>query len=821
MASKKDNNENNEKRVSILPHSISQEMKDSFLDYAMSVITDRALPDVRDGLKPVHRRILYAMYKLGLTPQSRFKKSATVVGEVLGKYHPHGDAAVYETMVKMIQTFTMRYPLGLGQGNFGSIDGDNAAAMRYTESKMSKVGEEMLSDIEKETVDFVANYDGSLKEPSVLPAGAPNLLLNGTLGIAVGMATNIPPHNLRELNDAVAYLIDNPDATNEDLMKFIKGPDFPTGGMIFGKEDILHAYTSGRGSILTRGHAEVVEEKAGRFQIIITSIPFRVNKSDLIVKIADLVKDKKIEDIKDIRDESTANIRVVIDLKPGSHPQKTLNKLYKLTQLEDKFHLNMVALVGGVPQTLSIKRVLKEFIDHRYTVIKRRTQFDLKKALAREHILLGLKKALDHIDEIIQLIKKSKDKETAHEGLMKTFKFSAIQADAILQMQLQRLAGLERKKIEDELKSVQKLIAELEAILKSDKKMYSIVKKELDDIAQKYGDDRRTHVYARKAKDISVEDMIPDVEQALVYSEGGYVKRTDPSEYRLQKRGGVGIVDLNTKEEDAVSNFITGSTHSDILFFTDFGKIYQIKMYDLPEGKRATRGKAIVNFLSLTDKEKVTSILTMPKGVKGDSINLVMVTKQGTIKKVDAKAFYDVRRNGIVALKLAQGDEMVAASFVRANETIMLITKDGKAIRFNEDDVRAMGRTAGGVRGIKLAKNDEVVSLLVIPEDASTSHVLVIMKNGYGKKTSVSEYTIQGRGGSGIKTAQITSKTGEIVAGQLIQRDEEEIEVIAMSQKSQTIRIDEKEVPKLGRSTQGVRIMKLRAGDSVVSLVRL
>lgn len=802
----------------VISQSIVGEMKDAYLDYAMSVITSRALPDVRDGLKPVHRRILYAMHKMGLTSGSRLKKSAAVVGDVLGKYHPHGDAAVYDSLVKMAQDFTMRYPLVIGQGNFGSIDGDNAAAMRYTESKMARISSDLLADIEKETVDFRDNYDGTIQEPTVLPAAVPGLLLNGTLGIAVGMATNIPPHNLTEVVDALIHLIENPEATTEDIMKYIKGPDFPTGAVIFDKKDIHHAYSSGRGGMVVRGEAEIVEEKNGSFQIIVRSLPFRVNKANVIMRIAELVKDKKIEGIRDIRDESTKDIRVVIDLKNGSHPNKVLNKLYKYTQLEEKFHMNLVALVDGVPQTLSIKAVLQEFIKHRQTVVRRRAEFDLRKAEAREHILLGLKKALDHIDEIIQIIKKSKDRDDAKVNLMKKFKFSDLQADAILAMQLQRLAGLERKKIEDELKAIQALIKELKELLSSTKKMLDKVKEEFKEIVDRYGDERRTKVVAHGVKNISIEDMIPDTDNVLVFTAGGYVKRTDPSAYKRQKRGGVGVVDLDTKEEDMVAHLVTASLHSDILFFTDYGKAYQIKMYDLPEGRRATKGKSIMNFLALESDEVVTAILPMPKELrKEDDLSIAMVTKQGVVKKVDAASFHDVRRGGIIAINLKDGDRLVQSSFATKGDDIMLVTKEGKSIRFGEDDVREMGRTAMGVRGIKLGKKDEVISGGVIRKGDNDSEIFALSENGYGKKTAISNYKRQKRGGTGIKTANVTDKTGELVAARIIYDDS--AEAVAMSQKSQVIRLDIAEVPSLGRATQGVRIMKLRKGDKVASLI--
>jgi DNA gyrase subunit A len=803
----------------IMERSISEEMKEAFIDYAMSVITDRALPDVRDGLKPVHRRILYSMHKSGLTASAKFRKSATVVGDVLGSYHPHGDASVYEAMVKMAQPFSARYPLVLGQGNFGSIDGDSAAAYRYTEAKMSRIAGELLADIEKETVDFRDNYDGTKKEPVVLPAGVPNILLNDTLGIAVGMATNIPPHNLREVVDATVHLADHPEATTEDLLEHIKGPDFPLGGVIYGAKDIQQAYTTGRGGILTRGEAEIVENKAGQFQIVIHSIPHRVNKADLIIKVADLVKDKKIEDIKDIRDESAGDIRVVIDLKSGAHPKKILNQLYKHTQLEDKFHVNLVALVDGVPQTLSLKAVLEEFIAHRKEVVRRRAEFDLRKAEAREHILLGLKKALDHIDEIIALIKKSKDRDDAKANLMKVFKFSDRQADAILALQLQRLAGLERKKIEDELKAVQALIKELKELLADPKKILSKIKSELREIADKYGDDRRTKIMKNQVKDITLQDMIPNEDSILVFTSGGYVKRTDPSEYKQQKRGGMGVVDLKAKEEDFVTTFLTSKLHNDLLFFTDKGKVYQIKMYDLPEGKRATRGKSVMNYLQISADERVTSILPMSESVKNKDLALMMITKNGVVKKVDAASFHDVRRSGIIAINLTPGDELVSASFVKAGERILLVTKKGQSILFNENDVREMGRTAGGVRGMKVGKDDAVIAGIVIWEEDANPQLFVLSQNGYGKKTPLTEYSVQKRGGSGVKTAKVTAKTGDLSDAMILTDAEEEI--VVMSEKSQVIRIAIKELPTLSRSTQGVRIMKLRPGDSIASLVYL
>ena len=804
----------------IVARNISTEMRESFLDYAMSVITDRALPDVRDGLKPVHRRILFAMQEKGLTFQAKFRKSAVVVGDVLGGFHPHGDVAVYDSMVKMAQDFTMRYPLIQGQGNFGTVDGDSPAAMRYTEAKMSRVAAELLRDIDKNTVDFHPNYDGTRKEPSVLPTAVPNLLLNGTLGIAVGMATNIAPHNLGEVVDATMHLIDNKDATTEDLFQFVKGPDFPTGAILYGEKDIQHAYATGRGGMVVRGEAEIIEDKKGQYQIIISSIPYRVNKSELIIRMADLVREKIIEGVKGLRDESDKEMRIVLDLKQGSYPEKVLNLLYKHTQLEESFHMNTVALVRGVQQTLSLKSILEEFIIHRIEVIRRRTQFDLDKAEEREHILLGLKKALDHIDAIITLIRASKDGTEAHAGLMKKFKFTDRQAAAILEMKLVRLAGLERKKVLDELAQVQALIEELKGILGSEKKVRAMIKTELTDIKARYGDERRTKIVKHGVKEFNPEDLIADEESVLVLTKGGYIKRTNPDEYRKQKRGGVGVVDLDTKEEDFISHLIFATTHNDILFFTDKGKAYQIKMYDIPEGKRATRGKSVMNFLSLAEGERITSILPMPKDKKAaDNLSLVMVTKGGTGKKSSASHFKDVRRSGLIAITLDDGDELMSASFVSKNDEIMIATKEGQSIHFEEGDVREMGRNAAGVRVVKLGKGDEVISADVVSKSAKNPALFVMGANGYGKKTDLSEYKIQNRGGSGILTMNVTAKTGPLMAAKVVTDDDEEI--VAMSKKSQVIRVDIKEIPTLSRATQGVRVMKLREGDSLASLICL
>lgn len=808
-----------EKQVtSIVPRNIVQEMRESYLDYAMSVITARALPDIRDGLKPVHRRILFAMHELGLSASAKTRKSATVVGEVLGKYHPHGDVAVYDAMVKLAQDFAIRYPLIVGQGNFGSIDGDGAAAMRYTEAKMSKLAAEMLRDIEKDTVDFRPNYDNTKQEPTVLPAAAPNLLINGTLGIAVGMASNIPPHNLKEACEATVHLIENPEATTEDLLQFVQGPDFPTGCIAFNQKDIAHAYASGRGGVVVRGEAEIVEDKKGDAKIIVTSIPYRVNKADLLQHIAELVHTKKLEGIRDIRDESAKDIRIVIDLKGNAHPQTVLNYLYKHSQLEETFHYNMVALIDGVPQTLSLKTFLESFIGHRKEVVTRRTKFDLNRAEEREHILLGLKKALDHIDEIIALIKKSADVDAARAGLMQKFKFSERQANAILDMRLQKLAGLERKKIEDELKEVQALIAELTALLKSEKKMRDLIKKEVQDIGEKFGDERRTKIMKREAKLLSVEDLVADEDFVLVQTAGGYIKRTNPGEYRRQRRGGVGVVDLDTKEEDFVTHFVTASAHSDILFFSDRGKAYQLKMYELPEGKRATKGKSIMNFLSLEQGETITSILPMPKNVKAISgLSLVLATKNGTVKKTSADKFKEVRRSGLISITLDKGDALISAHFVEKGDDVMLVTAKGQSIRFAEADVREMGRQAAGVRGMKLGSGDAVVGAGVIPKQKKDGELLVVSSTGYGKKTELSEYKTQGRGGSGIRTMAITPKTKQLIGARVVFG--KGAELVAMSKKSQTIRTGLDEVRTLSRATQGVRVMKMREGDSVASFV--
>ena len=680
---------------------------------------------------------------------------------------------------------------------------------------MSRVASELLRDLDKETVDWNPNYDNTLKEPKVFPTAVPNLLLNGTLGIAVGMATNIPPHNLGEVIDATQHLIDNPDATTDDLLEFIKGPDFPTGGIAYGQKEMLHAYATGRGGVVCRGEAEITELKSGLAQIVITSIPYRVNKQDLVVAIANLVQEKKLEGIKDIRDLSTKDIRVEIDLKNGVHPQKVLNYLYKHTQLENSFHFNLVALVDGIPQTLALKTFLSEFIAHRDIVVRRRTIYDLRKTEEREHILLGLKKALDHIDKVISVIRASKDTAIAKLNLMKEFKFSEIQATAILEMKLQKLAGLERKNVELELKEKQDLIAFLKDLLAHPKKIMKVISDELTEIKAKYNDERRTKIVKGGVKMINDEDLIPEKDSVLVYTQGGYVKRTDPVEYRAQKRGGVGVVDLETKEEDFITLLLNTNTHSDLLFFTNLGKAYQIKMYDIPEGKRATKGKSIMNFLALGTEEKVMSILPVSKEKKAKEQFLMLVTENGTAKKMSYSHFKDVRRSGLIAIKLDKDDSLKAARLVDAGDDLMLATSDGQSIRFKESDIREMGRTAGGVRAMKVDKGDTIIGVEVVSKDVASATLLTMSANGLGKRTKLSEYKIQKRGGSGIKTAKVTTKTGKLIVAKVVTNEEE---LISMSKKGQVIRVELKSIPVLGRDTQGVTIMKLRAGDGIASL---
>ncbi|QQG45826.1 MAG: DNA gyrase subunit A [Candidatus Niyogibacteria bacterium] len=811
--------EHNQNKIE--PRDIVREMRESYLDYAMSVIVSRALPDVRDGLKPVHRRILYTMHEMGLTSGAKFRKSAAITGDVMGKYHPHGDAAIYDTLVRMAQPWAMRYPLINGQGNFGNIDGDSAAAMRYTEARMSSISSEMLKDIEKETVDFQPTYDGTRQEPKLLPSAIPQLLLNGSLGIAVGMATNIPPHNLNEVVSATRHLIDHPKATTEDLVKFVQGPDFPTGGLIFNKDEIHQAYATGRGGVINRGEAEIVEKKQGQFQIIVSSIPYQVNKSELIIKIAELVREKKIEGIRDVRDESDKEgLRVVIDLKQDAFAQKILNNLYKHTDLERTYHFNMLALVDGIqPQILSLKGFLEKFIEHRQIIVERRTRFELKKTEDRVHILEGLSRALDHIDAIIKTIKSSADRETAKKNLVKKFSFSERQADAILEMRLSALANLERQKITDELKEKQKLIRDLKALLKNPALILEVIKKELEDIKNKYGDERKTKVILSAAKSFKAEDLIPESEQVMVLTKGGYVKRVNPEEYRLQKRGGKGLIGAEIKEEDVVSVFLSANTHDDLLFFSSLGKVYQTKMYDVPEGKRTSKGKSVLNILPLTQTEEITSVLALPKTKKGEKIFLVMITALGIIKKVEPHNFEGVRRSGIIAIRLQKGDSLRWVRLAGTKDHVILATKLGKAIRFKESDARPMGRNAAGVKAMRIGKKDELIGADVISAQEKNAHLLVMSSEGFGKRTNVKNYRLQKRGGSGVKTAKITSKTGPLMSAKVIYPELEEL--IAISQKGQVIKTELKSIPELGRDTQGVRIMRLDNKDAIASLTCL
>lgn len=805
----------------IRQREIIDEMQKSYLEYAMSVIVSRALPDVRDGLKPVHRRILYSMYEMGLRPSAKTQKSAKVVGYVLGNYHPHGDTAAYESMVRMAQDFSLRYPLVHGQGNFGSIDGDSAAAYRYTEAKLAPISEQLLADIDKETVDFMDNFDRTMVEPTVLPTKVPNLLINGSMGIAVGMATNIPPHNLSEVLDALVYLADNKDADVKELTQFIKGPDFPTGGIIYNENDIINAYATGRGPIVIRGKAEIVEGKRG-FQIIITEIPYQVNKAELIKNIAELVKDKKIEGIRDIRDESDKDgLRVAVDLKQDAFPRKILNQLFKFTELQKAFHFNMLALVenGIQPQILGLKGLLEKFIEHRKEVVVKRSKFELRKAKDRAHILEGLKKALDHIDEIIKVIKSSDSKEEAFNNLVKKFKFSDKQTTAILEMKLQALAGLERKKINDELEEKLKLIAYLEDLLASPKKILSVIKDEFKEIKEEYGDSRRTKVVKAPLKEIGEDELVPEEDSLFLLTRGGYIKRLAPDTLRAQKRGGKGLVGMATKEEDVVSQFFLANTHDNILFFTKSGKVFQTKGYEVPESSRQSKGRAIVNFLQVSPNDSITAVVPIPKSVPSGQkgMFLFMTTAKGIIKKVDMDAFSLVRKNGMLAIKLKGDDELGWVLSTSGNDQIMIVTSGGSAIRFKEKDVRPMGRSASGVIGIRTQSGEKVVGADVVPSGAEKGlYVLAIMDHGYGKRTELKSYKVQKRGGKGIMTAKITPKTGKLVSAHIT--SEEDKELIAVSRKGQVIRTSVNSISVLGRATQGVRIMKVENGDGLASV---
>lgn len=794
---------------------IVTEMEESYLNYAMSVIVSRALPDARDGLKPVHRRIMYAMHEIGLRSSVKYRKSATVVGDVMGKYHPHGDSSIYEALVRMAQEFSMRYPLVDGQGNFGSIDGDGAAAMRYTECRMEKMADEILADIDKDTVDFTPNYDGSKKEPSVLPSKIPNLLLNGTVGIAVGMATNIPPHNFAELADATLHLMENPEAPVEELLKFVQGPDFPTGGIIYNKENIKQAYLTGRGSVSIRGKAEIEETNNGRYRIRISEIPYQVNKSSMIARMAELVTDKVIEGISDIRDESDREgIRIIIELKKDSYPQKVLNLLFKHTDLQTSFGYNMIALADGLqPRLLNLQELLQIFIDHRRTVVRRRITFERDRAKERAHILEGLKKALDHIDEIIKTIKKSPTKEEAHVNLVKSFKLSDLQAGAILQMRLQTLAGLERKKIEDELKEKREFIEECEALLASQKKMDMKIKAEIMELKALFNDARRTTVVPHEVGEFSAKDTIPNAPMIVTLTQGGYVKRLSPLQFRAQNRGGKGIKGMTTKDDDEVLSMLHTMNHDDLLFFTNTGRLFRLPTYELPQAGRVAKGQAIVNLLQLQPEERITAILKADLAGKS---HLFMTTKQGTVKRTEIKEFENIRRSGLIAQKLPPGDELKWVLATSGKDEIFILTKKGKAIRFPEGDVRSMGRAAAGVRGVKLADKDEVVEAALITEP-KISQLLVVMENGLGKMTPVDEYRFQGRGGTGVKAAQLTPKTGDIVGGCVLKQGEDG-DLLCISKQGQMIRMRLSDIPSRGRATQGVIVMRLNGGDKVATV---
>ena len=802
----------------IQPVEIIDEMQRSYLDYAMSVIVARALPDVRDGLKPVHRRIIYAMQRIGITHSAHYTKSAKVVGEVLGKYHPHGDTPVYEALVRMAQNFAMRYPLVDGQGNFGSIDGDAPAAMRYTEVRLAAISETLLYDLDKNTVDFVDNFDGSLKEPVFLPALLPNLLINGAAGIAVGMATNIPPHNLAEVIDATIHLIANPDASVEDLMAYIKGPDFPTGAQIYDISEITAAYATGRGKILMRAKADIEEDKGGKFQIVVTEIPYQVNKATLVTRIAELVKDKKIEGISDLRDDSDRQgLRVVVELKRDARPQSVLNNLYKHTALQQSFPVNVVALVDGTPQTLTLKMILEQFVKHRQSVIRRRSQFELDEAKKRAHILEGLKIAVDNIDAVIETIKKSKDQQDAKVNLISKFKLTEIQSLAILDMQLKRLAALERQKIEEELTMAQEEIAYLEDLLSHKEKILEVAKNELIKLKERFGNDRRTRIFKQKLGEFSEEDLIPNEPTIVTITVGGYVKRQDIGSFRTQRRGGKGISGITTKEEDTVAQLFATQTHDNLLFFTDRGRVFALKVYDLPESSRISKGVAIVNLLDLTQEEKVLSILPIKKKKSGEAGNgfVMMATKNGVVKKTAVSQYESIRRTGIITIKLTAPDQLSWAKLTEGTDYIMLVSKKGMSLKFNEKNVRPMARDTMGVRGIKLRSGDELIGMDVIKKDDNKADLLVMTEKGIGKKTQVSAWPLQLRGGVGVKAANLAEKTGDIVTAQILTREDEAL--ILTSQKGQVIRTTLRSIPRLTRDTQGVIIMRLSQNDKVAA----
>jgi DNA gyrase subunit A len=797
-----------------VPVYIEDEMRQSYMDYAMSVIVGRALPDVRDGLKPVHRRVLYAMYDMGNTWDKPYKKSARLVGDIIGKYHPHGDTAVYDTIVRMAQDFVMRYPFIDGQGNFGSVDGDSPAAMRYTEIRMARLAEEILADIEKETVDFIPNYDDSLKEPAVLPSRIPNLLVNGASGIAVGMATNIPPHNIGEIIDGLIALVDNPGITIKELMKYIPGPDFPTAGFIHGKEPIVQAYSEGKGIVQMRGKAFTETlKRTGKEQIIISEIPFMVNKVRLIEQIAALVQEKRIEGISDLRDESDREgMRIVIELKRDAVSEIIINQLYKHTSLQESFGINMLAIVDGRPKLLNLRDALRAFLDHRKEVVTRRTAFDLRKAEERLHILEGLRIALDNLDAVITLIRNANDPKAAKEGLVASFGLSELQAQAILDMRLQRLTGLERDKILQEHKETVELIAKLLAILADEKEIYKIIVTELKDIKEKFGDERRTQIVAR-SEEISIEDMIVDEEMAVTISHEGYIKRNPVTLYRAQRRGGKGKIGTTTKEEDFVEYLIIASMHSYILFFTTTGKVYWVKVHELPQASRAAKGKPIVNLLNLEPGERVSAFLSVREFVEGRFI--VFATKKGAVKKTDLMLYSNPRASGIRAIGLEDGDEVIGVRLTDGQQELILSTLDGQSIRFKEDQVRPTGRGTYGVLGIRLDSGDAVVSMEMLNRGAS---ILTVSEKGYGKRTEMEEYRLQSRGGKGIITMKATEKTGRIVGGQQVTDDDQ---LMLVTNNGKIIRLRMRDIRVIGRNTQGVRLIDVEEGERVVSLARL
>jgi len=794
--------------------TVEDVMEDNFLRYSMSVIIDRALPDVRDGLKPVHRRILFSMNQNGNRSNAKFVKSARIIGDVMGKYHPHGDTAIYDSMVRLAQEWSMRYMLVQGQGNFGSMDGDPPAAHRYTEARLNRHAEELLDDIEKETVDFRDNFDGSEREPSVLPAKLPNLLLNGQIGIAVGMATNIPPHNLGELVDATIELIDNSEATLDDLLQHVKGPDFPTGAVVYGGAPMKQAYQTGRGSVTIRAVANVEETKKGRHQIIVTEMPYAVNKATLIEKIADLVKDKKITSISDLRDESARGaVRVVIELKKDAYPKKVLNQLYKLTALQTSFHFNMLALIDGIqPRILGLQEILSEFIKHRQKVVRRRTEYELRKAKERAHILEGYKIALDHIDEVIRIIRASKTSEEAEKNLIENFKLSEIQAKAILAMQLRRLTGLEREAIENELAELLKLIGKLEGILADESEILKIIKTELLEMKEKYGDARRSQIINHELGKFSDEELIPEEQSVILLTTENYIKRTLVSEYRRQHRGGKGKRGMTTKEEDVIDQLIPASTHDYLFFFTNKGRIFRLKAYEVPAASLAAKGVAAVNLLALQPEEKITSIIKHEKDANDEGY-LFMATTNGTVKKTPFKDYANIRTNGLIAIKLDDGDELRWIKKTTGDNDVIISTSAGQAIRFGEKDARPMGRAARGVRGVRLRPNDRVVGMDIVSNNEGT--LLVISELGFGKVTKAANFPTHKRGGVGIKAAIVTAKTGPIVAVRSLEADTNEI--LLISSKGQAIRVGIKDVPTLGRTTQGVRIMRTSEGDKVSS----